>query len=78
MTWTGRWGGEPGLYEAFAAGYGAGIVDDVANAIAEMRLLIASLMRLRRARLDPVNTSEAVRRLEYWRGDRDAAIWQPQ
>jgi tRNA A-37 threonylcarbamoyl transferase component Bud32 len=39
MTWTQRWGGAPGLYEAFAAGYGRSMRGDgVAEAIATLRL----------------------------------------
>ncbi|HEY4334175.1 MAG TPA: aminoglycoside phosphotransferase family protein [Ilumatobacteraceae bacterium] len=79
--WTDRWGGEPGMYEAFAAGYSARIDNPMVRAIAEMRLLVATLMRLRRARLDPVRTDvvvESARRLAYWRGEADAPMWQAQ
>jgi Ser/Thr protein kinase RdoA (MazF antagonist) len=51
MTWTERWGGEPGIYEAFAEGYGRSMRGDlVAQAIAELRLVAATLMRLLAAR----------------------------
>ena len=80
ITWTERWGGEPGMYEAFAHGYadGGGRAPDprVAAAIAEMRLLIATLMRVRAARASPEHRPEAVRRLAYWRGDDDAPTWR--
>jgi aminoglycoside phosphotransferase (APT) family kinase protein len=78
MTWTRRWGGAPGIYEAFSAGYGHPVHEELAAAIAEMRLLAATLMRLRRARLDPTQRDEALRRLRYWRGDTDAPMWQAQ
>ena len=78
MTWTERWGGEPGIYEAFAAGYGKPIDGGVAEAIAEMRLVAATLMRLRRARLDPQYCEEAKRRLAYWRGDPRPPMWRAQ
>ncbi|MEY2414970.1 MAG: hypothetical protein QOH53_304 [Ilumatobacteraceae bacterium] len=79
MTWTERWGGEPGIYEAFAVGYGRSMSDDpVAQAIAELRLVAATLMRMRAARLSPVAAEEAELRLRYWRGERDAPQWNPQ
>jgi aminoglycoside phosphotransferase (APT) family kinase protein len=79
MTWTERWGGEPGVYEAFAAGYGHSLSDDPsALAVAELRLVAATLMRLRAGRTDPVAMAEAQRRLRWWRGDIDAPVWQAQ
>ena len=78
MTWTRRWGGEPGVYEAFSAGYGQRADDDLGQAIAEMRLLAATLMRLQRARVDPAHRDEAMRRLSYWRGDPNAPMWHAQ
>lgn len=80
--WTDRWGGDPGIYEAFDAGYSAVAADRVDTvvcaAIAEMRLLVATLMRLRWARADPAHASEATSRLAYWRGDPDAPVWLAQ
>ncbi len=79
MTWTGRWGGEPGIYEAFADGYGQSFRDDpLAEAIAELRLVAATLMRVRAARLDPAAVDEAELRLRYWRGEDDAPQWHAQ
>ena len=78
MTWTRRWGGAPGIYEAFNSGYGVPVDDDFALAIAQMRLLSATLMRLQRARLDPRQHDEASLRLRYWRGEPDAPMWHPQ
>ena len=79
MTWTQRWGGAPGIYESFADGYGRSQRgDDVAEAIAELRLVAATLMRLRAGRTDPVAMDEAQLRLRYWRGDADAPQWHPQ
>ena len=49
MTWNERWGGAPGIYEAFADGYGAASRDDpTAEGYAELRLLAATLMRVKR------------------------------
>lgn len=78
MTWTDRWGGAAGIYEAFAAGYARPIDRAMADALAERRLLAATLMRRRRARLDPVHRPEADRRMQYWRGDPDAPLWTAQ
>jgi Ser/Thr protein kinase RdoA (MazF antagonist) len=78
MTWTERWGGAPGVYEAFAAGYGKAVDPAMAVALAELRLVAATLMRLKRARFDPAHRDEAERRLRYWRGDPDAPTWRAQ
>lgn len=76
MTWTRRWGGDEGIYESFAAGYGSSLRNDpLAEAIAELRLVAATLMRLRAARIQPDN-GEAQRRLAYWRGAPGAPMWQ--
>jgi Phosphotransferase enzyme family len=79
MTWTGRWGGEPGIYESFAAGYGASLRGDpLAEAIAELRLVAATLMRVRAARQNPEAAEEAELRLRYWRGEAGAPQWHAQ
>ncbi len=77
INWTSRWGGEPGVYEAFAEGYGLSLRGDpVAEALAELRLVAATLMRVKAGRTDPVAAHEAERRLRYWRGDPDPPAWQ--
>lgn len=79
MTWTQRWGGEPGIYEAFAQGYGRSMGGDaVAEAIAELRLVAATLMRVRAGRTNEAAAQEARLRLRYWRGDADAPAWHAQ
>lgn len=79
MTWTERWGGAPGLYEAFAEGYGRSMRgDDTAEAVATLRLVAATLMRLRAGRHDPAARAEAEQRLRWWRGDTDAPPWHAQ
>lgn len=79
MTWTERWDGEAGLYEAFAEGYGRSLRGEwMADAFAELRLLVATLMRLRAGRANPAAAMEAEVRLRYWRGDADAPRWTPQ
>lgn len=79
MPWTRRWGGEPGIYEAFAAGAGGSMRADVrASAFAELRLVAATLMRVKAGIVDPEARPEGQRRLAYWRGDADAPIWRAQ
>jgi Ser/Thr protein kinase RdoA (MazF antagonist) len=79
MTWHERWGGAPGEYENFASGYGASLRGDpAAEAFAELRLVAATLMRVKAARNDPSARAEADRRLAYWRGDPDAPAWTAQ
>jgi hypothetical protein len=79
LTWSERWDGEPGMYESFSEGYGRSLRGEwMAEAFAELRLLVATLMRLRASRTSPTAAAEAERRLAYWRGDSDAPRWQPQ
>lgn len=79
MTWTERWGGDPGVYEAFADGYGwSGRGDAFAEAVAELRLVAATLMRLRAGLADPAAMPEARRRLAHWRGEPGAPQWRAQ
>ena len=79
MTWTERWGGDPGVYEAFADGTGGSLRGDRhAEAFAELRLVAATLMRVKAALDDPAARSEADRRLAHWRGVEDAPTWRAQ
>lgn len=79
MTWTARWGGEPGIYEAFATGAGGSLRGDAnAEAFAELRLVAATLMRVKAGMADPAARPEADRRLAHWRGDAAAPIWRAQ
>jgi hypothetical protein len=76
MTWSSRWGGAPGIYEAFAEGYGTSLRGDwLGERIAELRNVAATLMRVRAGRTDPAAAAEAERRLRFWRGDPDAPQW---
>jgi Ser/Thr protein kinase RdoA (MazF antagonist) len=78
LTMASRWGGSPGWYEAFAAGYGRSLAaDPLTVSLAELRLVAATLMRLRAGRDDPQQMPEALRRLAYWRGDPHAPMWTP-
>ncbi len=79
LTWAERWGGAPGTYEEFAAGYGRDLrIDPVALGYAELRLVAATLMRVRAAATDPAARPEAELRLAFWRGDPDAPQWTAQ
>ena len=79
LTWASRWGGDGGEYPAFAAGYGRSLADDpAAVAVADLRLVAATLMRLIAALSDPAAMPEAQLRLRYWRGEPDAPPWTTQ
>jgi len=74
-----RWGWPDAWYDDFAAGYGWSLRDDpTAVAIADLRLVAATLLRLRAGRADPGAMPEARRRLAFWRGDPDASVWRAQ
>jgi hypothetical protein len=79
LSFADRWGGRPGEYDEFARGYGRSLADDPATiAIAELRLVAATLMRVAASIDDPRARPEAECRLRYWRGDPDAPPWTPQ
>jgi hypothetical protein len=79
MTASERWSYDPGIYQAFAEGYGRSLRGDwMAEAFAELRLLVATLMRLRAGRSSPAAADEAEQRLRWWRGDPGAPKWEPQ
>jgi Ser/Thr protein kinase RdoA (MazF antagonist) len=76
-TWAARWGGEPGAYESFVAGCAEQFDDDPFTiAVAELRLMAATLMRVRAAQSDPTAAAEAGQRLRWWRGDPSAPMWR--
>jgi Ser/Thr protein kinase RdoA (MazF antagonist) len=79
LSFEQRWGGRPGEYDDFANGYGRSLADDPTTiAIAELRLVAATLMRVGAALDDPLARPEAERRLRFWRGDPDAPPWTAQ
>lgn len=79
LTYARRWGGDGGVYEQFATGYGESFAGDaVAESLGELRNVAATLMRVRAGRSDPAARSEAERRLRYWRGDPGAPTWRAQ
>jgi Ser/Thr protein kinase RdoA (MazF antagonist) len=78
VTWEDRWDGAAGLYRAFARGYGRDLSSDPLTAeLAHLRLLAATLMRVRAGRTDPAAAAEARRRLRWWIGDPAAPRWRP-
>lgn len=79
LSWAHRWGGDPAMYPAFADGYGRSMVGEpLAESLATMRNVIATLMRVRAGRSDPAAAAEAEQRLRFWRGDPAAPMWQAQ
>jgi Ser/Thr protein kinase RdoA (MazF antagonist) len=71
-----RWGWPPRWYDEFTGGYGRSLAGDpTAEALADLRLVAATLMRLRAGLADPSAMPEAQLRLAYWRGDADAPVW---
>lgn len=79
MTWATRWGGDASCFTGFVDGYGRSLVGDpAAEAFAELRLVAATLMRLKAGLRDASAMPEAQRRLAFWRGDSDAPMWQAQ
>ena len=79
MTWHSRWGGDPASYRDFCTGYGRSMLDDpAAEAFAELRLVAATLMRLKAGLHNKEALPEAQRRLAYWRGESGAPAWQAQ
>lgn len=74
-----RWGGDPSVYDAFAAGAGRDRRDDpLTRALGELRDVAATLLRVRAGRHDEAARAEAERRLRFWRGDPDAPVWRAQ
>jgi hypothetical protein len=79
MTWPRRWGGEPAMYDRFAEGYGSSLEGDLlAESLATMRNVVATLMRVRAGRTNSSAAEEAEQRLRFWRGDPAAPMWTPQ
>ena len=79
LRFADRWGGRPGEYDEFARGYGRSLAEDLTTvAIAELRLVAATLMRVAASIDDPQARPEAERRLRFWRGDPDAPSWTSQ
>lgn len=79
LTWSSRWGGAENIYDEFVRGYGRDFgLDSLAIALAELRLLSATLMRWRAGSSSPSAKVEADRRMRWWRKDPNAPMWTAQ
>jgi hypothetical protein len=79
LTLDRRWGGDTNAYRQFADGYGTSLRGNpLAECLAELRNVAATLMRVRAGRTSRAAYDEAQRRLRYWRGDPDAPAWTAQ
>ena len=79
LTWETRWGGQPGLYESFARGYGGDFRNDKsAELLARFRNLVATVNMVARGIDNEALRSEAHVRLRWWLGDPNAPPWSAQ
>jgi aminoglycoside phosphotransferase (APT) family kinase protein len=77
LTWSSRWGGDATTYPEFALGYESDFSsNDLATALAELRLLSATLMRWRAGLTSEPARAEAENRMKWWRNDPSAPMWQ--
>jgi Ser/Thr protein kinase RdoA (MazF antagonist) len=77
ITLAERWGGDANASTAFATGYGTSFAHDERTlALAELRNVAATLMRVKAGLADEAARPEAERRLRFWRGDPDAPLWR--
>jgi Ser/Thr protein kinase RdoA (MazF antagonist) len=76
IPWAKRYGGPDMGYREFARGYGADLRGEpLAEALATVRLLAATINTVLMAADKPDLVAEATARLRYWQGDPDAPIW---
>lgn len=76
IPWADRYGGRPAAYPDFARGYGAdGRESPLAQELAAVRLLAATLNTIAMAADDPRCAAEAKARMRYWSGDPAAPTW---
>ncbi len=74
-----RWGGDGHEYPAFAAGYGRSLADDAAAvAVAELRLVAATLMRLVAGIADPGSDARSATAAAVLAWRTDAPAWTAQ
>lgn len=77
--WHRPWGGDPAVHRDFVAGYGRTFAGEwLGEALADLRLVSATLLRLRAGRTTPAAAAEARLRLAWWRGDSAAHSWTAQ
>ncbi|CAN5723808.1 aminoglycoside phosphotransferase family protein [soil metagenome] len=79
LSMTARWGTPKSVLVAFRAGYTSlrtdSIDPDMVAALAELRAVAATIMRVRAEGPDRRPDGEAARRLRHWRGDPGAPVW---
>jgi Ser/Thr protein kinase RdoA (MazF antagonist) len=76
IPWADRFGGPVDAYPDFARGYGADLRDSqLANDLAVLRLLAATLNAIISAGGNPEHVAEATARMRYWLGDPAAPTW---
>ena len=76
VGWAPRWGDDHRAYDEFASGYGTDLRDDRDTAsLARLRLLVATVMRIRAAMIDPGAVPEVRNRLRYWTEGESAPPW---
>lgn len=77
--WHSPWGGDPAVYRQFVDGYGMSYEGQwLGEALADLRLVSATLLRLRAGRTAPAAAAEARLRLRWWRGESGAPTWTAQ
>jgi Ser/Thr protein kinase RdoA (MazF antagonist) len=78
IPWAERYGGAPATYPHFARGYGADLRGSpLAQTLATVRLLAATLNIVVIAGAEPSLAGEARARVRYWMGDPHAPTWTP-
>lgn len=76
IPWADRFGGSVHPYPDFARGYGADLRDSqLANDLAVLRLLAATLNAIISAGGNPDHVAQATARMRYWLGDPAAPTW---
>lgn len=79
MTVPERWGGPVSAYEEFAVGCGADLrMLDSVRRYARLRLLAPTVNLALRSVRDARLAAELERRMQFWRGDPEPAVWTPQ
>jgi Ser/Thr protein kinase RdoA (MazF antagonist) len=78
IPWAERYGGPEEAYPDFARGYAADLRESpLANELAALRLLAATINTIALAAGNPSYAAEARARVRYWLGDPDAPTWTP-
>jgi Ser/Thr protein kinase RdoA (MazF antagonist) len=77
--WAMPWGGDPDIFQNFIEGYGKDARGDwIGEALADLRLVSAFLMRVRAGRSDDMAAEEARRRAAFFVDPAVAPVWVSQ